>query len=124
MLFRQFHSCNMFPRISQISRLFFSPTQILRTPHSIRYFCTKTYTDGEKIIINILKQKFPLASQIEVADISGGCGAMYEIFVESEDFQGKNMLTQHRMVNKALADEIKDMHGLRISTQVPDISES
>ncbi|GAB1597410.1 bolA-like protein 3 [Argonauta hians] len=113
----------MFPRFSIISRLFFSPMQVLKT-NSIRQFCVKTHTDGEKNMINILKQKFPVATQIDVADISGGCGAMYEIFIESEDFRGKNTLTQHRMVNKALAEEIKDMHGLRISTQAPSLSES
>ena len=30
----------------------------------------------------------------------GGCGAMYEIFVESEDFRGKRQVQQHRLVNK------------------------
>lgn len=44
---------------------------------------------------------------------------MYEVYIESEDFRGKNTLAQHRLVNKALSSEIKDMHGLRISTQVP-----
>lgn len=31
---------------------------------------------------------------------AGGCGAMYEVFIESEDFRGKNTLAQHRLVNK------------------------
>lgn len=31
---------------------------------------------------------------------AGGCGAMYEIFVESEDFRGKRQVQQHRLVNK------------------------
>lgn len=31
---------------------------------------------------------------------TGGCGAMYEIFVESEDFRGKRQVQQHRLVNQ------------------------
>jgi len=73
---------------------------------------------GEKKLADILKQSFS-ASQIAVKDISGGCGAMYEIFVESEDFRGKRQVQQHQLVNKALGDEVKSMHGLRIFTTVP-----
>lgn len=51
---------------------------------------------------------------------TGGCGAMYEIFVESEDFRGKRQVQQHRLVNKALGDEVKSMHGLRIFTAIPE----
>ena len=35
---------------------------------------------------------------------TGGCGAMYEIFVESEDFRGKRQVQQHRLVNKVSPD--------------------
>lgn len=35
---------------------------------------------------------------------AGGCGAMYEIFVESEDFRGKRQVQQHRLVNKVSLD--------------------
>lgn len=35
---------------------------------------------------------------------TGGCGAMYEIFVESEDFRGKRQVQQHRLVNKVSID--------------------
>lgn len=36
---------------------------------------------------------------------AGGCGAMYEIFVESEDFRGKRQVQQHRLVNKVSISE-------------------
>uniref|UniRef100_A0A672RTF4 BolA family member 3 n=1 Tax=Sinocyclocheilus grahami TaxID=75366 RepID=A0A672RTF4_SINGR len=51
--------------------------------------------------------------------ISGGCGAMYEIHIESDEFRGKRTVQQHQLVNQALKDEIKAMHGLRIFTDVP-----
>ncbi|XP_033124765.1 bolA-like protein 3 [Anneissia japonica] len=76
-------------------------------------------TEGEQKIVNVLKSKFPEATKIEVEDISGGCGAMYQVHVESEIFTNKRMVMQHRLVNEALSEEVKEMHGLRISTAVP-----
>ncbi|XP_074051262.1 bolA-like protein 3 [Macrotis lagotis] len=76
-------------------------------------------TSGELKVRNVLKEKFPRASTIKVTDISGGCGAMYEIHIESEEFKDKRTVQQHQMVNKALKEEIKEMHGLRIFTSVP-----
>lgn len=90
------------------------PYQVL-----LRSLHVQAESDGEKKLAEILKQSF-VASQIAVRDISGGCGAMYEIFIESEDFRGKRQIQQHRLVNQALADEVKEMHGLRIFTAVPE----
>ncbi|KAF6722598.1 BolA-like protein 3 [Oryzias melastigma] len=49
-----------------------------------------------------------------------GCGAMYEIHIESSEFKGKKTVQQHQLVNQALKDEIQGMHGLRIFTEVPN----
>lgn len=76
-------------------------------------------TEGERKVTQILKEKFPRATAIKVTDISGGCGAMYEIQIESEEFKEKRTVQQHQMVNQALKEEIKGMHGLRIFTSVP-----
>lgn len=81
--------------------------------------CMSTQTDGEVRIAAVLKEKFPLASSLKVVDISGGCGAMYEIHIESSEFKGKRTVQQHQLVNQALKDEIQGMHGLRIFTDVP-----
>ena len=88
-----------------------------------RYFSDNNVSipsSAEIHLINTLKEKFPSATDIAVQDISGGCGAMYEVFVESPDFKGMRLVKQHQMVTEALKGEIKDMHGLRIST-VPSI---
>uniref|UniRef100_A0A8B9MTV5 BolA family member 3 n=1 Tax=Accipiter nisus TaxID=211598 RepID=A0A8B9MTV5_9AVES len=61
---------------------------------------------------------FPQASATAFVFL-GGCGAMYEIHIESEDFKEKRMVQQHQMVNQALSEEIKSMHGLRIFTSTP-----
>ncbi|VVB13832.1 unnamed protein product [Arabis nemorensis] len=50
----------------------------------------------------------------EVVDISGGCGASFEVEVVSEQFEGKRMLERHRMVNAALEEEMKEIHALSI----------
>ncbi|XP_064256489.1 bolA-like protein 3 [Passer domesticus] len=76
-------------------------------------------TDGEARLARLLRERFPRASAIKVVDISGGCGAMYEIHVESEEFREKRTVQQHRMVTQALSEEIKHMHGLRIFTSAP-----
>ncbi|XP_029904423.1 bolA-like protein 3 [Myripristis murdjan] len=81
--------------------------------------CLSSQTQGEIRIAQILREKFPLASSLKVVDISGGCGAMYEIHIESSEFQGKRTIQQHQLVNQALKDEIQAMHGLRIFTDVP-----
>ncbi|XP_038070294.1 bolA-like protein 3 isoform X2 [Patiria miniata] len=77
-------------------------------------------TEGELQLKGILEARFPKATLIQVQDVSGGCGAMYQVNIESEDFAGKRTLQQHRMVTQALAEEVKQMHGLRISTSVPE----
>ena len=89
---------------------------------SIRLLATDTpatVAPNEQNLIDQLRVKFPKATDIAVADVSGGCGAMFEVFVEAPDFKGMRVVKQHQMVNQALKSEIKEMHGLRISTAVP-----
>ncbi|KAK7024412.1 BolA-like protein 3 [Halocaridina rubra] len=69
---------------------------------------------------DLLRNRFPAATAIEVQDISGGCGAMYEVWVESTDFKGLSRVKQHKLITQTLKQEIKDMHGLRITTSVPE----
>jgi len=59
------------------------------------------------------------ASDVNVEDISGGCGSMYRVEVESPMFSGVSLVKQHRMVNEVLKSEITGMHGLTISTRAP-----
>lgn len=37
---------------------------------------------------------------IQASLITGGCGAMYEVHVESKEFQDKRTVQQHQMVNE------------------------
>eukprot|EP00117_Sycon_ciliatum_P032043 scpid57089/ scgid24939/ BolA-like protein 3 len=101
-----------------VSRIFSSTANRITSPAQ-RFMCVSANSDGEKQIAEVLQKAFSPTS-IEVADISGGCGSMYGVSVESEAFRGKRQVEQHKMVNKALAAEIKAMHGLRITTSVPE----
>lgn len=73
---------------------------------------------GEPLLKSILRDKFPKAASIEVEDISGGCGAMYNVSVETSEFAGLSTIKQHRLVTEALKAQIKEMHGLRINTKI------
>lgn len=44
---------------------------------------------------------------------------MFDINVVAPEFKGLNTVKQHRIINEVLKKEIKDMHGLRIRTSVP-----
>lgn len=77
-----------------------------------RYYSTK----GEQTIADKLKKAFQ-PTQLQVEDISGGCGSMYQINITSEAFQGKPLVKQHRMVNEVLQEDIKNMHGLQLVTK-------
>ncbi|KAK9686730.1 BolA-like protein [Popillia japonica] len=69
-----------------------------------------------------LCRSFPNAVNVTVTDISGGCGKLFKIFVECEDFRGLSILKQHRAVTDVLCEQIKQFHGIRIETRVPDAS--
>lgn len=43
---------------------------------------------------------------------------MYEVYVQAPEFKGVRIVKQHQMVTDALKAEIKEMHGVRISTAV------
>lgn len=51
------------------------------------------------------------ATHVEVNDQSGGCGQAFEVIIVSDQFVGKNKLLRHRLVNKALQEEIASIHA-------------
>lgn len=46
------------------------------------------------------------------------CGASFEIEIVSEQFEGKKLLERHRMVNAAVAEQMKEIHALSIKKAV------
>ena len=66
----------------------------------------------------LLEQAFPDATELSVADRTGG-GDHFQVVVASPRFDGLSLLDQHRLVNDALADPLRDgtIHELRIRTK-------
>ena len=70
-------------------------------------------------IEKMLEQKLP-GAVVAVIDLTGTFDH-FEARVEWREFQGKNLIQQHQIVNKALADALEDgrIHALKIKTSVP-----
>jgi stress-induced morphogen len=66
----------------------------------------------------LLERAFPDAPQLSVEDRTGG-GDHFQVTVTSPRFDGLSLLDQHRLVNEALAEPLRDgtIHELRIKTK-------
>ncbi len=58
-------------------------------------------------------------SLVKAVDLSDGCGAKFEIEIVAEEFRGKPLLQQHRLVHKAIEEERKNIHALTLKTKAP-----
>jgi stress-induced morphogen len=67
---------------------------------------------------SLLRDAFPDATELSVEDRTGG-GDHFQVTVASPRFEGLSLLDQHRLVNDALADPLRDgtIHELRIKTK-------
>ena len=75
-------------------------------------------TTGEKHVFSVIESALSPRS-LQVQDVSGGCGAVYSLNVVAEQFRGLSTLQQHRLVTKALGDEVKKWHGMQLKTAIP-----
>jgi stress-induced morphogen len=66
----------------------------------------------------LLRDAFPDAPELRVEDRTGG-GDHFQVTVASPRFEGLPLLEQHRLVNDALAEPLRDgtIHELRIKTK-------
>ena len=66
----------------------------------------------------LLEQAFPDATELSVEDRTGG-GDHFQVTVVSSAFDGLPLIDQHRRVNEALAEPLRDgtIHELRIRTK-------
>ena len=67
---------------------------------------------------SLLRGAFPDAHELRVEDHTGG-GDHFQVTVASTRFAGLSLLDQHRLVNEALAEPLRDgtIHELRIKTK-------
>jgi stress-induced morphogen len=66
----------------------------------------------------LLERAFPDAAELRVEDRTGG-GDHFQVTVASPGFDGLSLIDQHRRVNEALAEPLRDgtIHELRIRTK-------
>jgi stress-induced morphogen len=69
-------------------------------------------------IQSLLQRAFPDATELSVEDRTGG-GDHFQVTLASPRFKGLSLLDQHRLVNDALAEPLRDgtIHELRIKTK-------
>src|SRR3954471_22838802 len=67
---------------------------------------------------SLLKDAFPDAAELRVEDRTGG-GDHFQVVVTAPSLNGLSLLDQHRRVNEALAEPLRDgtIHELRIKTR-------
>ena len=67
---------------------------------------------------SLLKDAFPDAEELRVEDRTGG-GDHFQVIVAAPSLSGLSLLDQHRRVNDALAEPLRDgtIHELRIKTR-------
>lgn len=56
----------------------------------------------------------------EAIDESDGCGGKFNVIIVSPEFEGKSILQRHRLVNSALAEELKTIHAFSQKTYTPE----
>lgn len=58
--------------------------------------------NSETDIKEKLLRHIPGNRTVEVQDTSGGCGTFYSIRVVADEFKGKSVIEQHKMINSIL----------------------
>lgn len=66
----------------------------------------------------LLERAFPDATELHVEDRTGG-GDHFQVSIAAPAFNGLPLIEQHRLVNDALAEPLRDgtIHELRIKTR-------
>ncbi|KAF1973342.1 bola-like protein [Bimuria novae-zelandiae CBS 107.79] len=60
------------------------------------------------------------ATHVEIEDMSGGCGQMFEAIIVSPQFAKKTTLARHRLVNGVLKEEIAAIHAWTPKCHTPE----
>eukprot|EP01097_Dermamoeba_algensis_P006319 TRINITY_DN3954_c0_g3_i1.p1 TRINITY_DN3954_c0_g3~~TRINITY_DN3954_c0_g3_i1.p1 ORF type:complete len:139 (+),score=24.07 TRINITY_DN3954_c0_g3_i1:105-521(+) len=74
-------------------------------------------TKEEEVRVALQEKLSP--TNLEIEDVSGGCGTFFSISIASEKFRGKSLVEQHKLVKSALSQILKEMHGITIKTEIP-----
>ncbi|GMH59718.1 hypothetical protein TrLO_g6444 [Triparma laevis f. longispina] len=114
------HFTNLPIRTTQISsnHTMFSVARALRLQTSTLSRHLTTVVNSEESLTKLIFEGLDDGNaNVEVKDISGGCGSMYDVQVESSVFKGMSKVKQSRMVQDLIKKEIGEMHGLTLKTK-------
>lgn len=78
-----------------------------------RLYSTRPTGEYENKIFSLLENDFK-PKELLVQDISGGCGSMFAIRIESAEFKGLTPVKQQQLVYKSLGEELPKWHGLQL----------
>mmetsp|Transcript_6206 Transcript_6206/g.38575 ORF Transcript_6206/g.38575 Transcript_6206/m.38575 type:complete len:98 (-) Transcript_6206:916-1209(-) len=73
--------------------------------------------NSETDIKEKLLRHIPGNRTVDVQDTSGGCGTFYSIRVVADEFKGKSVIEQHKMINSILKEEVANWHGMTLVTK-------
>ncbi|KAJ5081272.1 BolA protein [Penicillium angulare] len=93
--------------------------------HSSRSFAAinAAMADTSGVTADSLKLKLTEQLQaqfVEIEDLSGGCGQAFQAVIVSPQFESKNMLARHRLVNSVLKAEIAAIHAWTPKCYTPE----
>lgn len=96
-----------------------SPTTTFHTNLTRNYSANKSELTKEQLITQVLTEKFsPIL--LNVQDVSGGCGSMFNVLIVSDDFKGQSPVKRHRAVHEILKEDIREMHGISLLLKTED----
>lgn len=79
----------------------------------------------QAIIEQKLEQTFKpefldVINESHMHNVPAGSESHFKVTVVSEQFSGKMLLARHRLINKALSEELNNIHALAIHTMTPE----
>ncbi len=98
-----------------------SPTTTFHTTNLTRNYSANKSSEltKEQLITQVLTEKFaPIL--LNVQDVSGGCGSMFNVLIVSDDFKGQSPVKRHRAVHEILKEDIREMHGISLLLKTED----
>jgi stress-induced morphogen len=68
-------------------------------------------------LMDAIRERIPGVTYVLAEDLSDGCGDKFDVVVVSDEFKGKPLLAQQRLVNTALKEEIALIHAITLKTK-------
>ena len=74
----------------------------------------------EKLQASFSPQHLEVINESHMHNVPPGSESHFKVVIVSAEFNGKMLVARHRLVNKALAEELDAIHALALHTMTPD----